>query len=162
MSDLSLNDTLDPLENTNTNTNIEDWESVIDFEMKNNEEDSNLEGSNEHELVLGNRLQAEQESLGKEDGVSMEIENETSLGMDSTGAAHDESNNAMALEKNSNNETGDKINHLDGTTTVSQAPASAVDLHATADVHVPTVPKQLFQRLLESYRPLEEMLISFE
>jgi hypothetical protein len=48
MSDLSSNDTLDPLENTTPNdardANIadntpEDWESIIDFEMKNGKED---------------------------------------------------------------------------------------------------------------------------
>ncbi len=40
MSDLSSNETLEPLENTNSNdahvvdNTPEDWESIIDFEMK--------------------------------------------------------------------------------------------------------------------------------
>jgi hypothetical protein len=66
MSDLSSNETLEPLKNTNSNdahdANSEDWESIIDFEMKNGKEDANMEGSNENELSFDNRLQAEQDN----------------------------------------------------------------------------------------------------
>jgi hypothetical protein len=102
MSDLSLNDTLDPLESTNTHeANVEDntpedWESVIDFEMKNNEGDSNLENANQHELAL---MPNEPENPEKEESIPMEVENETSLGGESTEAAHEESDNAMEREK---------------------------------------------------------------
>ncbi len=75
MSDLSSNETLDPLENTTSNdvhdANVvdntpEDWESIIDFEMKNSKEDVTMESSQENDLSLANRLQAEEDNLQKD------------------------------------------------------------------------------------------------
>ncbi len=60
MSDLSSNDTLDPLENTTSNdahnANVvdntpEDWESIIDFDMKNSKEDVTM--SDRPHIILG-------------------------------------------------------------------------------------------------------------
>ena len=61
MSDLSSNETLDPLENnTSTDAHVatlvdntpEDWEDIIDFEMKNDKEDITMESSQENDLAL--------------------------------------------------------------------------------------------------------------
>jgi hypothetical protein len=187
MSDLSSNDTLDPLEHTNAHdanrvdTTPEDWESITDFEMKNNKEDSSLKESNENERSLNNRLQAEQDHMEKNSG-SMDIENETALSTISTEAVPDEGNNAMELDDTSNKEIGNKANHLDITTTLTpdkRAPISASSLSAITNVHIP-VSTQIFQRLLqkgiiandqqlnrsrsmlESYQPLEEILMNFD
>jgi hypothetical protein len=84
MSDLSSNDILDKLEHTNAHDAIredstpQDWESIIDFETKNNMEGSNIEESNENESSLNNRPKAEQDPMEKSDD-SMHIEGENDL-----------------------------------------------------------------------------------
>jgi hypothetical protein len=72
----------------------------------------------------------------------------------------------------------EETNHPNGTATVPQAPAGAVDKHTTTNEHI-SISKHMFQRLLqkeiiandqqmnrprsmvESCRPLEEILINF-
>jgi hypothetical protein len=159
----------------------EDWESIIDFEMKIiNKEDSSLEESNENERSLNNRLQAEQDLMEK-NSCSMDIEDETDFSAIRTEAAPDEGNNAMGIDDTSNKELGDKDKILDTTSTLAPnngTPIIASDLLATTNVRIP-ISAQMFQRLLqkgiianeqqlnrprsmvESYRPLEEILMNF-
>jgi hypothetical protein len=185
MSDLSSNDILDTFDHTNAHdanrvdSTPEDWESIIDFEMKNSKEDSSLKESNENQCSLNNRPQAEQDSLDKNDN-SMNIEDETDLSATSTEAAPDESNNAMEIDATSNEELGNEDKNLDTTLAPNnEAPASASDLPETTGPPV-SISVQMFQRLLqkgviandqqlnrpksmvESYRPLEEILMNFD
>ncbi len=108
MSDLSSNDTLDPHEKTTPNdardANVvdntpEDWESIIDFEMKNGKEDVTMGSSQENGVSLANRLQAEEENLQKGEDGAIEIDKESISDLDNTGAAHDEYNNSMTIEE---------------------------------------------------------------
>jgi hypothetical protein len=156
MSDLSSNETLDPLENTTSNdahdANVvdntpEDWESIIDFEMKIGKEDVTMESSKENDLSLANRLQAEEDNLQKDEDDAIETDKEIIPDINNTGAAHDENNNSMAIEETSTDKT-EKTNYPNCTATVPQAPASAVDQHTTTNEHIP-IPKHMFQRLLQ-------------
>ncbi len=107
--------------------------------MKNGKEDTNMESSNENELSLGNRLQAEQDNLEKADGSAIEIESETALDVDNTGAAHDENNNSMAIEETSTDKTDNNTNDLGNTTTLvtnGTVPAGASGLPATTNVNI--------------------------
>jgi hypothetical protein len=187
MSDLSSNDILDTFEHTNAHdanrvaSTPEDWESIIDFEMKNSKEDSSLEESNENQGPHNNRPQAEQDSMEKNDD-SMHIEDETDLSAVSTDAVPDEGNKAMDINDTSNKELGNKDEILNTTTSLSPndgAPTSVSGSPATTDPPVP-ISVQMFQRLLqkgiiandqqlnrprsmvESYRPLEEILKNFD
>ncbi len=126
MSDLSSNDTLDPLENTPPNdardANVvdntpEDWESIIDFEMKNGKEDVTMGSSQENDILLANRLQAEEENLQKGEDGAIEIDKESIPDLDNTGATHDENNNSMTIEETSTDKTME-TNHPDCTATV--------------------------------------------
>ncbi len=122
MSDLSSNETLDPLEN-NTSTyahvaNIvdntpEDWESIIDFEMKNDKEDVTMESSQENDLSLANRLQAEEDNLQKDEDTVIETDKGITPDANHTGAAQDECNDAMAIEQMSIDKT-EETNHPSG------------------------------------------------
>jgi hypothetical protein len=154
MSDLSSIDTLDPLKSLNAQEasiedNIpEDWESVIDFEMKNDEKLLNLEDTN---LLDSAQSPNEQGNPGKEEGIPMEMETETSREEKSTEAAHNESNNAMELEKNTINETDDKTKHPNDATPEPRVPASTGDPHTTTSEPKP-ISKHIahvFQRLLQ-------------
>ena len=86
MSDLSSNDTLEPLtsptaQEANIVDNIpEDWESVIDFEMKENEKLSNLETTTLPDSNRPDSAQSpnKQGNLEKEEDTPMEMESETS------------------------------------------------------------------------------------
>jgi hypothetical protein len=98
MSDLSSNDTLDPLENTTSNdahdANVvdntpEDWESIIDFNMKNGKENVTMGSSQENDVSLANRPQAEEENPQKGEDGAIEIDKESIPDLDNTGAAHD-------------------------------------------------------------------------
>ena len=142
MSDLSSNDTLDTLENTISNdahdANVvdntpEDWESIIDFDMKNGKEDVTMGSSQENDLSLANRLRAEESNLQKGEDGAIEIDKESIPDLDSTGAAHDENNNSMTIEETSTDKTVE-TNHPDLTATVPQAPASAVDVRISLPV----------------------------
>jgi hypothetical protein len=144
MSDLSSNDTLDPLENTTSNdahdANVvdntpEDWESIIDFDMKNGKEDVTMESSQENNVSLADRLQAEEDNLQKREDDAIEIDKESIPNVDNTGAAHDENNNSMTIEETSTSKTAE-TNHPDCTSTVPQAPASAVDQHTNTSEHI--------------------------
>ena len=149
MSDLSSNDTLDPLDSTTPNeardANIvdntpDDWESIIDFDMKNGKEDVNMGSSQENDTSLANRLQAEEDNLKKDEIGAIEIDQESSTEPDNTEMTHDDINNSMTIEETSTDEILE-THHPD-----SQAPASAVDTHTNTAEHVP-VPKHMFQRL---------------
>ena len=186
MSDLSSNETLDPLDNitsnnaqvANTVDNVpEDWEDIIDFEMKNGKEDTTMESSQENDVSLANQLQAEEDALQKDESMVMETNKQTTPDANSTVAAHGESDNEMAIEETSTDKN-EGANLPNGTVSVPQAPASAAVQHTNTDVHAP-VTHQMFQRLLkkgviandqqlnkprsmaESCRPLEEILINF-
>ena len=96
MSDLSSNDTLDPLENTTPNdardANVvdntpEDWESIIDFEMKNGKEDITMGSSQENDTSLANRLQADEDNLQKDEIGAIETYKESSTELDNTVAS---------------------------------------------------------------------------
>ena len=178
MSDLSSNDILDTLEHTNTHDAIkvdstpEDWESIIDFETKNNTDESSIEESNENENSHNNRPKAEQDRTEKSDG-SMHVEVEDDLKSGITQAAPDEGNGAMELETENSN--------VESKTTLS--PNNETYLNAD-DIPAPNPPVhisvQMFQRLLqkgviandqqlnrprsmvESYKPLEEILKDFD
>jgi hypothetical protein len=110
MSDLSSNETLDPLENTTSNNaqvanvvdNIpEDWESIIDFEMKNGKDDITMESSQENDLTLANQLQAEKDALQKDESIVIETDKQTTPDVNGTGVAHDESDDTMTIEQTS-------------------------------------------------------------
>ena len=185
MSDLSSNETLDPLDNitsnnaqvANTVDNVpEDWEDIIDFEMKNGKEDTTMESSQENDLSLANQLQAEEDTLQKDESMVIETNKQTP-DTNSTVVAHGESDNEMAIEETSTDKT-EGTNLPNGTVSVPQAPASATAQHTNTNVHAP-VTHHMFQRLLkkgviandqqlnkprsmaESCRPLEEILINF-
>ncbi len=102
MSDLSSNDILDTFKHTNAHdanrlgSTPEDWESIIDFEMKTSKKDLSLEESDDNQSSNNNRLQAEQDSMEKKDN-SMHIEDEIELSAMSTEAAPDEGNNDQHL-----------------------------------------------------------------
>jgi hypothetical protein len=156
MSDLSSNETLDPLENTASNdaydANVvdntpEDWESIIDFEMKNGKEDVTMESSKENDLSLANRLQAKEDNLQKGEDIAIETNNETTPVVNNTGAAHIENNNSMAIEETSTDKT-DGTSHPNDTATVPQAPAGAVDQHTNTNEHI-SIPRHMYQRLLQ-------------
>ena len=144
MSDLSSNEALNPLENTTSNdahdANVvdntpEDWKSIIDFDMKNGKEDVTMGSSQENDVSLANRLQAEEENLQKGEDGAIEIDKESISDLDNTGAAHDENNNSMTIEETSTNKI-EETNHLNCTATVPQAPASAVDQHTNTTEHM--------------------------
>ena len=110
MSDLSSNETLDPLENITSNNaqvanvvdNIpEDWESIIDFEMKNGKDDITMESSQENDITLANQLQAEEDALQKDESIVIETNKQTTPDVNGTGVAHDESDDAMTIEQTS-------------------------------------------------------------
>jgi hypothetical protein len=178
MSDLSSNDILDTLEHTNAHDAIrvdstpEDWESIIDFETRNNMDESSMEESNENESSLNNRPKAEQDRTEKSDGsIHVEVEDDLKSGI--TQAAPDEGNGAMELEIEDTN--------VESKTTLS--PNNETYLNAD-DIPAPNPPVhisvQMFQRLLqkgviandqqlnrprsmvESYKPLEEILKDFD
>ena len=186
MSDLSSNETLDPLENnTSTYAHVatlvdntpEDWEDIVDFEMKNDKEDVTMESSQENDLALANRLQAEEDTLQKDGSIVIETDKQATPDADNTGAAHNESNNAMTIEQTSNDKA-EETNLSNDATMVPQAPASAAAQHTDTSAPVP-ISTQIFQRLLkkgviandqqmnrprsmaETCRPLEELLINF-
>ena len=155
MSDLSSNETLDPLDNitsnnaqvANTVDNVpEDWEDIIDFEMKNGKEDTTMESSQENDLSLANQLQAEEDTLQKDESMVIETNKQTP-DANSTVAAHGESDNEMAIEETSTDKN-EGANLPNGTVSVPQAPASAAAQHTNTDVHAP-VTHQMFQRLLK-------------
>jgi hypothetical protein len=112
MSDLiSSNETLDPFENTTSNdahdANVvdntpEDWESIIDYEMKNGKEDVTMESSQENDLSLANRLQAEEDNLQKDEDSAIETDKETTPDVNNNGEAHDENNNSIGSRRNVN------------------------------------------------------------
>ena len=158
MSDLSSNETLDPLEITTSNNaqvanvvdNIpEDWESIIDFEMKNGngKDDITMESSQENDFTLANQLQAEEDALQKGENIVIETDKQTTPDVNGTGVAHDESDDAMTIEQTSTDKA-EKINPPNDTTAVPQAPASSAAQHTNTSVHVP-IPKHMFQRLLQ-------------
>ncbi len=136
-----------------------------------------MESSQENDLSLANRLQAEEGNLQKDEDGTIETDKEIIPDVNITGVAHDENNNSMAIEETSTDKT-EEINHANCTATVPQAPAGAVDQHTTTNEHIP-IPKHMFQRLLqkgiiandqqmnrprtmmESCRPLDEILINF-
>ena len=189
MSDLSSNDTLEPLtsptaQEANIVDNIpEDWESVIDFEMKENEKLSNLETTTLPDSNRPDSAQSpnKQGNLEKEEGTPMEMESETSPKEKSTEAAHDESSNAMELEKSTINEMDDKTMNPNGATPESQESASTVNPHTTTSDPKPMVKQMahVFHRLLqkgvmsndrqlniprsmiEASKSLEEILMNF-
>ena len=189
MSDLSSNDTLEPLtsptaQEANIVDNIpEDWETVIDFEMKENEKLSNLETTTLPDSNRPDSAQSpnKQGNLEKEEGTPMEMESETSPKEKSTEAAHDESSNAMELEKSTINEMDDKTMNPNGATPESQDSASTVNPHTTTSDPKPMVKQMahVFHRLLqkgvmsndrqlniprsmiEASKSLEEILMNF-
>jgi hypothetical protein len=181
MSDLSSNDILDTLEHTNAHDAIrvdstpEDWESIIDFETKNNMDGSSMEESNENESSLNNRPKAEQDLMEKSDD-SMHVEVEDDLKSRSTQAAPDEGNGTMELDDTSNKGFENEDNNLESKTTLSpntEVPTNADDIPPTTNTPV-HISVQMFQRLLqkgviandqqlnrprsmvESYKPLDE------
>ena len=131
-----------------------------------------MEESNENESSLNNRPKAEQDLTEKSDG-SMHVEVEDDLKSGITQAAPDEGNGAMELEIENTN--------VESKTTLS--PNNETYLN-TDDIPAPNPPvhisAQMFQRLLqkgviandqqlnrprsmvESYKPLEEILKDFD
>jgi hypothetical protein len=186
MSDLSSNDILDTLEHTNAHDAIrvdstsEDWESIIDFETKNNMDGSSIEESNENESSINNRQKAKQDPMEKSDD-SMHVEVEDDPKSRSTQAAPDEGNDAMELDDTSNKGFEIEDKNLESKTTLSpnnETFTNADDIPTTKPpVHISV---QMFQRLLqkgviandqqlnrprsmvESYKPLEEILKDFD
>ena len=78
MSDLSPSEALEPLGNSPTthahvanteNLTPEDWETLMDEETneetKSGKDDVNMESSQENDFIFANRLQAEEDLLGK-------------------------------------------------------------------------------------------------
>ena len=148
MSDLSSNETLDPLDNitsnnaqvANTVDNVpEDWEDIIDFEMKNGKEDSTMESSQENDLSLANQLQAEEDTLQKDESMVIETNKQTTPDVNSTVVAHGESDNEMAIEETSSDKT-EGTNLPNGTVSEPRAPASATAQHTNTNVHAPVTP----------------------
>jgi hypothetical protein len=187
MSDLSSNDILDTLEHTNAHDAIrvdstpEDWESIIDFETKNNMDGSSIEESNENESSLNNQPKAEQDPMEKSDG-SMHVEVEDDLKSRSTQAAPDEGNGAIEFDETSNEGFEDEDKNMELKTTLSpnnEVSINADDIPPTTNTPVP-ISIQMFHRLLqksviandqqlnrprsmvESYKPLDEILKNFD
>ena len=154
MSDLSSNDILDTLEHTNAqdanrvDSTPEDWESIIDFETRNNMDESSMEESNENESSLNNRPKAEQDRTEKSDG-SMHVEVEDDLKSGITQAAPDEGNGAMELDDTSNKGFEIEDKNLESKTTLSQNNETFTNAD---DIPTPNPPihisVQMFQRYI--------------
>jgi hypothetical protein len=187
MSDLSSNDILYTLEHTNAHDAIrvdsdpEDWESIIDFETKNNMDGSSMVESNENESSLYNRSKAEQDPMEKSD-VSMHVEVEDDLKTRSTQAAPDEGNGTMELDDTSNKGFENEDKNFESKTTLSpnnEGSTNVDDIPPTTNPPVP-ITIQMFHRLLqksviandqqlnrprsmvESYKPLDGILKNFD
>jgi hypothetical protein len=76
-----------------------------------------MESSQENDLTLANQLQAEEDALQKNESIIIETDKQTTLDVNGTGVAHDESDDAMTIEQTST-DRAEELNPPNDTTAV--------------------------------------------